>query len=65
MCDKNTASEVFTSVVDNGGWGNVGVACMVGQVSVIYCNLGSDSAVHISEEVADAGLVVPRVMWWS
>lgn len=32
---------------------------------MLYCNLGSDSAVHISEEVADAGFVVPRVMWWS
>ncbi|KAK5215529.1 polyamine transporter tpo5 [Exophiala xenobiotica] len=26
---------------------------------------GSDSACHISEEVSDAGLTVPRVMWWS
>lgn len=65
MCPKNSAKEVFTSVVDNGGWGNVGVACIIGQVSVIYCNLGSDSAVHISEEVSDASLVVPRVMWYS
>lgn len=34
-------------------------------MTVLYCNLGSDSVVHISEEVADAGFVVPRVMWWS
>ena len=26
---------------------------------------GSDSVVHISEEVQDASLVVPQVMWWS
>ena len=58
MCPKSSATEVFTSVVDNGGWGNLGAACIVGQVSVLYCNLGSDSAVHISEEVADASLVV-------
>lgn len=31
----------------------------------MYCNLGSDSVVHISEEVGDASLVVPRAMWWS
>jgi choline transport protein len=43
----------------------LGTACLVSQVTVLYCNLGSDSAVHISEEVADAGLVVPQVMWWS
>jgi choline transport protein len=58
MCSKNSAEEVFTSVVNNGGWSSKGLACVVGQISVIYCNLGSDSAVHISEEVADASLVV-------
>ena len=31
----------------------------------MYCNLGSDSVVHISEEVTDASKTVPRVMWWS
>ena len=31
----------------------------------MYCNLGSDSVVHISEEVENASLVVPRAMWWS
>lgn len=31
----------------------------------MYCNLGSDSIVHISEEVEDASLVVPRAMWYS
>ncbi|KAI1083703.1 amino acid/polyamine transporter I [Whalleya microplaca] len=65
MCPKNSVAEVFTAVVDNGGWGNVGLSCLVGQTSVLYCNLGSDSAVHISEEVSDASLTVPRVMWWS
>lgn len=35
------------------------------QVYVMYCNLGSDSVVHISEEVSDASLVVPQAMWWS
>lgn len=89
MCPKNSAKDVFATFVDNGGWGNIGTACLVSQVSVLYCNLGksqaivssifggflllltplaflgSDSACHISEEVADAGLTVPRVMWWS
>lgn len=31
----------------------------------MYCNLGSDSVVHISEEVTDASKTVPQVMWWS
>ncbi|RMZ87432.1 hypothetical protein DV736_g5340, partial [Chaetothyriales sp. CBS 134916] len=65
MCPKNSAKEVFTSVINNSGYANTGLACLIGQVAVIYCNFGSDSIVHISEEVSDASLVVPRVMWWS
>lgn len=65
MCSKNSAHDVFLNVVNNGGWSNTGTACLVSQVTVMYCNLGSDSVVHISEEVEDAGLIVPRCMWWS
>ncbi|KAF2101597.1 amino acid transporter [Rhizodiscina lignyota] len=65
MCPKNSANDVFATFVDGGGWGNIGVACLISQTTVLYCNLGSDSVVHISEEVEDASLTVPRVMWWS
>ena len=65
MCPRNSAEEVFTSFVNSGGWSNVGTACLVSQVTVMYCNLGSDSIVHISEEVEDASLIVPKAMWWS
>lgn len=41
MCPKNSAKDVFTVFVDSGGWGNVGTACLVTQVSVLYCNLGN------------------------
>ncbi|KAI9699939.1 MAG: hypothetical protein M1820_007001 [Bogoriella megaspora] len=65
LCPRNSAHDVFLNVVNNGGWSNTGTACLVSQVTVMYCNLGSDSVVHISEEVEDASLVVPRCMWWS
>ncbi|KAL9096709.1 MAG: hypothetical protein Q9165_001197 [Trypethelium subeluteriae] len=65
LCPKNSAHDVFLNVVNNGGWSNTGTACLVSQVTVLYCNLGSDSIVHISEETEDASLVVPRCMWWS
>ncbi|KAF2108225.1 amino acid/polyamine transporter I [Lophiotrema nucula] len=64
-CPRNPPREVFLNVVNNGGWSNVGTSCLISQVTVIYCNLGSDSIVHISEEVEDASWVVPRCMWWS
>ena len=65
LCPRNSAKDVFLTVVNNGGWSNTGTACLVSQVTVMYCNLGSDSVVHISEETDDASLVVPRCMWWS
>lgn len=46
---KNSAQEVFTEVINNGGWGSRGVSCMVSQVAVLFCCIGSDSAVHMCE----------------
>ncbi|KAI9661029.1 MAG: hypothetical protein M1821_009356 [Bathelium mastoideum] len=65
LCPRNSAQDVFLNVVNLGGWSNTGTACLVSQVSVLYCNLGSDSIVHIAEETEDASLVVPRSMWWA
>ncbi|KAK0338133.1 hypothetical protein LTR57_009500 [Friedmanniomyces endolithicus] len=59
LCPKNSAYDVFVHFEANGGW-SLGPAYLVSQVTIIYCNLGSDSVVHISEEVEDASLVVPR-----
>jgi len=41
MAPKNTAKQVFTEVVNNGGWSNTGTSCLIAQVSVLYCNLGA------------------------
>ncbi|KAH8665012.1 amino acid transporter-like protein [Tricladium varicosporioides] len=65
LAPKNSAKQVFTEVVNNSGWENMGASLLIAQVSVLYCNLGSDSAVHISEEVENASINVPRAMWWS
>ncbi|KAF7190390.1 putative amino-acid permease C15C4.04c [Pseudocercospora fuligena] len=65
LAPKNSARQVFLDFQDNSGWNNIGVAYMISQVYVLYCNSGSDSVVHTSEEVGDASLVVPRCMWWS
>ncbi|RMZ05443.1 hypothetical protein D0864_02476 [Hortaea werneckii] len=64
LCPKNNASEVFSSFEWQGGW-TPGPGYLVSQVTVMYCNLGSDSVVHISEEVEDASITVPRCMWYS
>nr|OQO31753.1 hypothetical protein B0A51_00655 [Rachicladosporium sp. CCFEE 5018] len=65
LAPKNSAREVFVDFQNNSGYSSVSAAYLLSQVTVIYCNLGSDSVVHISEEVSDASLTVPRCMFWS
>ncbi|KAI6903080.1 GABA permease-like protein [Hortaea werneckii] len=57
LCPKNDASDVFSSFEWQGGW-TPGPGYLVSQVTVMYCNLGSDSVVHISEEVEDASITI-------
>ena len=64
MAPKNSAHAVFTEVVNSGGWDNTGLSCLVGTVSILYCQLGPDAAVHIAEEVRDAAWVLPRCIVW-
>lgn len=65
LAPKNSAKDVFTVFVNESGYSSMGTAVLLNQVFSLYCILGSDTAVHISEEVADAGLVVARCIWWS
>ena len=50
MAPKNSASAVFTEVVNNGGWSNIGTSCLVSQVTVLYCNLGENSTPEVAQE---------------
>lgn len=56
------ATEVFTSFLNLGGWSMTGVAFMVGLLSPVYALLGADSAVHMSEEIKDASIVLPKAI---
>jgi len=48
-----------------GGWSSTGLAFMVGLLSPVYTLIGADSAVHMSEEIKDASLVLPRAIMWA
>lgn len=43
LCPKNSAFDVFVNFQDNSGYNNIGLAYLTSQITVIYCNLGSDS----------------------
>ncbi|RMD40268.1 hypothetical protein DV735_g4868, partial [Chaetothyriales sp. CBS 134920] len=66
MAPKQSASAVFINFTDNGAnWPNLGLTTMVGQVSAMFTVLGSDSVAHMSEEIENAGVIVPKTMIWS
>ncbi|KAK5708144.1 hypothetical protein LTR97_000684 [Elasticomyces elasticus] len=65
MAPHNTASEVFGSFENGAGWSNTGFGMLTAQLSVLYLLIGSDGAAHMSEEIQDAGLNVPRGIWGS
>jgi choline transport protein len=62
-----SASEVFglQNFENLGRWSSIGLSLMVSQISAVYALTCSDSAAHLSEEVQDAGLTIPRSMIWS
>lgn len=39
MAPKNSGKEVFTSFTTGSGW-DIGTACLITQISVLYCNFG-------------------------
>ncbi|PLB44406.1 amino acid transporter [Aspergillus steynii IBT 23096] len=66
LAPKVKAEDVFTGFTDNGaGWPSISLTVMVGQVSSMFVVLGSDSVAHMSEEIENASVVVPKSMIWA
>lgn len=63
MGPRGDAKTTFTEFDDANGWGNLGLATLIGMVGPTTTYLGSDSAVHLSEELKDASYVLPRAMF--
>jgi amino acid transporter len=62
MGDRSGGKEVFTDFQDNAGWGSIGTACFVGVSGPVITLIGSDSAVHLAEELKDAARQLPRAL---
>ncbi|CEI60334.1 hypothetical protein FVEN_g6495 [Fusarium venenatum] len=54
-----TASDVFGTFVNNGGWSTNGVSFMVGMMGNAFSFVGTDAAFHMSEETVNPSVVVP------
>jgi choline transport protein len=62
MGPRSDTETVWTRFEDNSGWGNRGVATLVGILGPIVTLIGSDSSCHLSEELKDAAWALPRAM---
>ncbi|TKA83834.1 hypothetical protein B0A55_00137 [Friedmanniomyces simplex] len=59
---RATHQQVWADWQNEGGWGSLGLAVLVGQLSGISQQTGIDTAAHMSEEVKDAASSIPRTM---
>lgn len=58
----NDPAEVFTTFLNTGGWSTQGLSFFVGFPAIAGSLLGADCAVHMSEEIQHAAIVVPRAL---
>lgn len=56
---------ILTRPSDGGGWNSIGLSCLVGLATPIWCFIGPDAGAHMSEELKDASLQLPRAMMWA
>ncbi|KAJ9632791.1 hypothetical protein H2204_007666 [Knufia peltigerae] len=65
MAPRSPSSQVWTSFLDGGDWGSVGLACMVGIITSAGALMGGDAAAHMAEELKNASKILPRAMIWT
>jgi len=59
------ASEVFSQFLNQGEWQSQGLSFMIGVTGTIWCFIGWDGAIHMSEEIRNAALVTPHSILFS
>jgi choline transport protein len=60
IAKKQDTSFVFESFNNGGGFPTQGLSFMVGSLGMLWTFSGADGAIHMSEEIENAPLVVPR-----
>lgn len=59
LAPHKTASEVFGTFVNEGGWSSQGLSFMVGMNTAAFAFCGADGVAHMSEETENAARIVP------
>ena len=65
LAPKVPSSQVWgpEAFANYGGWSSIGAACVVGQLAASVSMIGADAAAHMSEEVKNASVTVPKMMF--
>ena len=58
-------SQVFQVFINDGEWSSNGLSFFVGLIGNVYAFFGADGAIHMSEEIHNAAVVVPKAMVFS
>ncbi|KAK8128859.1 hypothetical protein PG984_009967 [Apiospora sp. TS-2023a] len=58
--DHASAKDVFNTFLNVGGWQTQGLSFSIGISGCVFAFLGSDAAVHLSEEIHNAPVVIPQ-----
>ncbi|KAK8105106.1 amino acid transporter [Apiospora kogelbergensis] len=58
--EHTSAAEVFDTFLNSGNWPTQGLSLSIGITGVVFAFLGGDAAIHMSEEIENAPVVVPR-----
>ena len=60
LAPHSSSQEVFTVFVNAGDWPSKGLSFFVGLLGMVFSFIGTDGAIHMSEEVKNAAVVVPQ-----
>ena len=58
-------SQVFKTFINGGEWPTNGLSFFVGLLGNVYAFFGADGAIHMSEEIKNAAVVVPKAIVFS
>lgn len=62
---RRTAADALLNFTNGGGWSSTGLSSMIGLLAPTAVLVGYDCSVHMSEEIRDASITLPRAIMGS
>ncbi|EXJ56541.1 hypothetical protein A1O7_06885 [Cladophialophora yegresii CBS 114405] len=65
MAPRANAHDALLVFTNFGGWSTTGLSAMIGLTTPLSVLIGYDCSVHMSEEIRDASITLPKAIMWS